>query len=171
MALPVWLDVNGTTQGHITAGASTTESVGNFAVNDHADESRVIEIYHNVFLPKDPNSGQPTGQRVHESLVITKLMDKSTPLMYNALATGETLTEVKFKFYRTSEAGSLEHYFTWILEQAIIVGMNGMCPDVLDPAKAQYSQIEKVSFSYATITWTHEVAGTEATDTFRVSDV
>ncbi len=170
MAIPAFMSVEGTTQGLITQGASTADSVGNMAVEDHADECRVVEIKHNVFLPQDPHSGQPTGQRVHEKLIVTKLMDKSSPLFYNALATGETLNKVEIKFYRTSAAGSLEHYATWLLEQAICVGMKALMPNVLDPSKAQYGQMEEVSFSYASITWTHEVAGTEAHDTFRKAD-
>ncbi len=170
MANPVFCLVEGTTQGPISQGACTEESVGNMAVEDHADEIRVVELKHNVFLPKDPQSGQPTGQRIHEALTVTKLMDKSSPLLYNALASGETLTKVVFQFYRTSSAGQLEHYFTIALENAIVVGMRAVMPDILDPKYQQYGQMEEVSFSFATITWTHEVAGTESSDTFRVAN-
>ncbi len=170
MAIPAFCSIEGTTQGLITQGASTPESVGNMAVEDHADECRVVEMKHNVFLPQDPHSGQPTGQRVHEKITLTKLMDKSSPLLYNALATGETLNKVEIKFYRTSAAGSLEHYFTILMEQAICVGMRALMPNVLDPQMSQYGQMEEASFSYASITWTHEVVGVEAHDTFRKAD-
>ncbi|MDV3443847.1 type VI secretion system tube protein Hcp, partial [Pseudomonas otitidis] len=36
-----------------------------------------------------PQSGQPTGQRVHKPLMITKVFDKSSPLIFNALTSGE----------------------------------------------------------------------------------
>jgi len=167
MAVPAFMRISGTTQGPITKGASSSDSIGNHAVEDHVDECRILEIKHNVFKPADPHSGQPTGQRVHEPLIVTKLMDKASPLLYNALASGETLTEVEMKFYRTSAAGSLEHYATWLLNSAIIVGMRAVMPNILDRSFEQYGQLEEVSFSYAAITWSQIVAGTEATDTFR----
>jgi len=33
------------------------------------------------------------GQRMHKPLVITKELDKSSPLLYNALVTNEAITE------------------------------------------------------------------------------
>jgi len=171
MPTPVWASFKGKTQGPISQGASSEESVGNMAVEDHADECRIIEVKHNLFLPRDPASGQPTGQRVHEALSLVKVFDKASPLLRNALATGETLDEIVLKFYRTSSAGSLEHYMTWSMAGAICVGIRTMVPNVLDPQYQQYGHLEEASFSYADITWTHEVAGTEATDSFRTFDV
>ena len=34
--------------------------------------------------PRDPQSGLPTGQRMHKPFVITKEIDKATPLLYIA---------------------------------------------------------------------------------------
>ncbi|WP_252724590.1 type VI secretion system tube protein Hcp, partial [Acinetobacter baumannii] len=36
---------------------------------------------HEVIIPRDPQSGQPTGQRVHKPVVITKVFDKASPLL------------------------------------------------------------------------------------------
>lgn len=167
MAVPAFMRIEGSTQGLITQGANSQESIGNHAVEDHLDECRILEIKHNVFKPADPHSGQPTGQRVHEPIVLTKLMDKATPLLYNALAQGETLNKVEIRLFRTSPVGALEHYSTWLLESAIVVGMRAWMPNVLEKRYEQYGQIEDVSLSYASITWTHETAGTEAVDSFR----
>lgn len=171
MAVPAFMSIEGATQGLISRGASSAESIGNHAVEDHVDECRIFEIHHHVHKPADPHSGQPTGQRVHEPMVLTKMMDKASPLLYNALATGETLTRVELRFYRTSAAGSMEHYGSWLLESAIVVGMKAIMPNILDRHYEQYGQMEEVSFSYASITWTQVVAGTEATDSFRRQNV
>lgn len=167
MAVPAFMRIVGSTQGLITQGANSRESIGNHAVEDHVDECRILEIKHNVFKPADPHSGQPTGQRIHEPIVLTKLMDKATPLLYNALANSETLKEVEIKHYRTSSVGALEHYSTWLLESAIVVGVRAWMPNILEKQYEQYGQIEEVSLSYAVITWTHESAGTESVDSFR----
>ncbi|WP_458024188.1 type VI secretion system tube protein TssD, partial [Pseudomonas aeruginosa] len=70
---------------------------------------------------RDPQSGQPTGQRVHKPVVITKVFDKASPLLLAALTSGERLTKVEIQWYRTSAAGTQEHYYTTVLEDAIIV--------------------------------------------------
>ncbi|MCV5665413.1 type VI secretion system tube protein Hcp, partial [Escherichia coli] len=63
-------------------------------------------------VPRDPQSGQPTGQRVHRPLVVTKVQDRSSPLLFNALVSGEKLPECLIRFYRTSVQGKQEHYYS-----------------------------------------------------------
>ncbi|RPZ98033.1 type VI secretion system tube protein Hcp, partial [Pseudomonas aeruginosa] len=96
---------------------------------------------HEVIIPRDPQSGQPTGQRVHKPVVITKVFDKASPLLLAALTSGERLTKVEIQWYRTSAAGTQEHYYTTVLED--------------------------VHFTYRKITWTHEVSGTSGSDDWR----
>lgn len=70
------------------------------------------EIEHKVTTPTDPQSGQPSGQRVHKPFIFTCALNKAVPLLYRALATGEMLPEVKTDWYRTSTDGKQEHFFT-----------------------------------------------------------
>ena len=118
---PVFISIKGSTQGLITEGAFTPESVGNSYQDGHENEALVKAFSHNIKIPRDPQSGQPSGQRTHQPLTVTKLFDKSSPLLFNALTKGETLTDVELKWYRTSYAGKPEHYFTMVLEDAVIV--------------------------------------------------
>ena len=64
MPTPCYISITGQTQGNITAGAFTADSVGNIYVQGHEDEMLVQEFLHNVTVPTDPQSGQPAGQRV-----------------------------------------------------------------------------------------------------------
>lgn len=167
MANPAFMSIQGSTQGNITAGAGSEESVGNMAINDHKDESRVIKLDHNVFIPKDPHSGMATGQRVHEAINLTKLVDKASPLLYNALATNEVLDEVILSYYRQSATGMIELFMKQTLKQAQISAMRHMLPDVLNKDMEHYGQIEEVSISYATIILEHVTGGTVYEDKFR----
>ena len=88
MPTPCYISIEGQTQGNITAGAFTSDSVGNIYVEGHEDEVLVQEFSHVVTVPTDPQSGQPSGQRVHKPLMITKVFDKSSPLIFNALTSG-----------------------------------------------------------------------------------
>jgi type VI secretion system secreted protein Hcp len=167
MPTPAYLTVEGARQGKITQGTFTQESVGNIYQEGHENEILVEAFNHTVSIPRDSQSGQPTGQRVHKPLVITKVFDKCSPLLYTALTTGEQMRKCVLKFYRTSADGKQEHYFTIALEDAIIVDINAYMPNCQDPAKAHFTHLEDVAFSYRKITWTHEVGGTEGSDDWR----
>ncbi|MCP4746618.1 MAG: type VI secretion system tube protein Hcp, partial [Desulfobacteraceae bacterium] len=81
MPTPCYLSIEGERQGLISAGAFTEDSVGNIYQDDHADQILVQSISHAMTVPTDPQSGQPAGQRVHGPLTITKVLDKSSPLL------------------------------------------------------------------------------------------
>ncbi len=167
MPTPAYLEIEGVTQGPITNGAFTEESVGNIYQEGHENEILVQAFQHEVTVPTDVQSGQPTGQRMHKPLTVTKVFDKSSPLLYVALATGERLTKCLLKFYRTSTSGTQEHYFTIELADAIITRINGYMPNCQDPSQAHFTHLEDVSFTYRQITWTHEVGGTSGSDDWR----
>ena len=167
MATPAYMSITGTKQSLITAGAFTPDSVGNIYQEGHEDEIMVQSFSHEVIIPRDPQSGQPTGQRVHKPVKITKVFDKSSPLLLAALTSGELLTEVIIKWYRTSAAATQEHYFTTKLEDAIIVNIKDYMYNCNDPSNAHFTHLEDVEFSYRKITWTHEVCGTSGSDDWR----
>ena len=54
----------------------------------------LIGMSHEIVSPRDAASGQATGKRMHKPFVITKELDKATPLLLNALTTNENLTSV-----------------------------------------------------------------------------
>ncbi len=170
MATPAYMSITGTKQGLITAGAFTEDSVGNTYQEGHEDQVMVQGFNHEVIIPRDPQSGQPTGQRVHKPVVITKVFDKASPLLLAALTSGERLTKVEIQWYRTSAAGTQEHYYTTVLEDAIIVDIKDYMHNCQDPGNAHFTHLEDVHFTYRKITWTHEVSGTSGSDDWRSPD-
>ncbi|HUT71275.1 MAG TPA: Hcp family type VI secretion system effector [Desulfatiglandales bacterium] len=167
MPTPAFLSIEGATQGNITEGAFTQESVGNVYQEGHENEILVEAFSHTVTVPTDPQSGQPTGQRVHKPLTITKVFDKSSPMLYKALSSGERLPKCEIKWWRTSSQGVQEHYFTTKLEDAIITTISARMPNCQDPSQAHFTHLEDVSFSYRKITWTHEIGSTTGEDDWR----
>ena len=167
MPTPAYLSIEGATQGNITEGAFTEDSVGNVYQEGHENEILVEAFSHTVTVPTDPQSGQPTGQRVHKPLTITKVFDKSSPMLYTALSTGERLPTCEIKWYRTSSQGTQQHYFTIKLEDAIITNITARMPNCQDPSQAHFTHLEDVSFSYRKITWTHEIGSTSGEDDWR----
>ncbi len=92
MATPAYMSITGTKQGLITAGAFTEDSVGNTYQEGHEDQVMVQGFNHEVIIPRDPQSGQPTGQRVHKPVVITKVFDKASPLLLAGRLAGLRVT-------------------------------------------------------------------------------
>ena len=105
MPTPAYLTIEGTTQDNITKSAFTEDSVGNIYQEGHENEILVQAFEQELTVPVDPQSGQPAGQR-HKAMTITKVFDKSSPLLYVALSTGERLTRCVLKWHRTSTSGT-----------------------------------------------------------------
>ena len=167
MPTPAYIEIEGATQGNITAGAFTADSVGNVYVEGHEDQILVQAVDHDVMVPTDPQSGQPAGQRVHKPFTFTCALNKAVPLLYNALASGEMLPKVTVHWYRTSIEGKQEKFFTTTLEDATIVDIYAILPHAQDPSNSDFTQILRVALSYRKVTWEHTVAGTSGSDDWR----
>ena len=157
MPVPAYLTLKGKKVGEIK---------GSCEQEGHIDEILVHEFRHEIEIPKDPGSGQPTGRRLHKPLIVVKQFDQASPQMYQALTTGDSIEEATIKWYRI-KAGVEEHYFTITIKNALIVGIKPYMPMCLDPQKKEYEHMEEVSFSYADIIWRWEPGGKEAEDHFK----
>lgn len=155
----VFMTIKGATQGFITEGAFTPDSVGNIYQNGHEDEIFIQDFNYGSSVPVNVGTGQPNGQRTHSLFNIVKRLDKSSPLLFEALNKGETLTNVELKVYRTSYMGKQEHYYTVALEDAIIVD--------IDVSNSEIEPVENVSFTYRKIVLRHEIASTSSFDDIR----
>jgi len=155
MPMPCNLTVEGQKQGKIEGSCEFQGREGTILVE---------AMTHEVYIPRDPHSGLATGKRVHQPLTITKLYDKASPKLYQALCSGEHMKNVTIKWYRIRPTGEEEHYFTHKLEDAIVVSVKAWMPNVLDKEKESFSHMEDVSFTYSKITWTWEIDGVEAQD-------
>lgn len=159
MAMPAHMYVTGTRQGFIA---------GSCDLRGREDSMLIEEFQHHVHIPSDPQSGLPTGKRVHKPLTVCKFFDKASPGLYQALVTGERLTEVKIDWYRINPAGEEEHYFQHILTDAIIIGVKPYMPNCLDAKCEQFGHMEEVSFTYRKIQWQWIPDGKASEDDWKV---
>jgi len=160
MPMPFHMSITGQTQGNISQGACEMQG--------REDTILCQGLEHEVSIPRDRQSGLPTGKRVHGAVTVTKVYDKSSPKIFQALTTGERLDDVTMKYYRIAPTGTEEHYFTVKLTNAIIVGVKAWIPNCLDPAKESFTHMEDVMFTYQDIVWTWEPDGIEAQDSWLV---
>ncbi len=96
-----------------------------------------------------------------------KHKDQASPLLFQACCSGEHISNFELDFYRISDKGQEEHYFTIKLENAIIVEMREFTPTTFLEENKPYHDMEEVFFSYEKIVWTYEPDGIESEDDWK----
>ncbi len=99
--------------------------------------------------PRDAASGQATGRRTYEPITFRKRIDKSTPLLFQALVTNEQIKEATFSFFRAGGGGQVEVYGVAKLTDAKIKNIRKV------PSRgAAAPEWEEITFVFQKITWT-----------------
>jgi type VI secretion system secreted protein Hcp len=160
MALPAYLKLKGTSQGDIKGSCDKEK---------HKGTIEVYAIDHEISSPRDIHSGQATGSRQHGAFTITKEVDRSSPQLYQAIATSEAITEVTIEFYRITPEGQEENHYTIKLEKATVHKIKLELPDYSDPNLKLIRERERISFVYGKITWTWHPDGIESSDDWYAS--
>jgi type VI secretion system secreted protein Hcp len=129
----------------------------------------VIAVSHSIVSPRDPQSGLPTGQRMHKPYVFTKELDKATPLLLNVLCTNENLSEATFKFWSpqlkaASGVGSEVQHFTVKLTNANIASIDFRQANIRHPELVKFTEYEEIALTYQKIEWTWNDGGITAGD-------
>ena len=128
MPLPAHLTMEGANQGRIEGSCVQEGREGTIMVQ---------ALNHEVSIPRDAQTGLATGKRVHHPLTILKALDKSTPLLYQALTSGEHMNFVE------------------------------IINNCLDPASTDLPHLEEISFTYRKAIWRWEPDGIESEDDWR----
>jgi type VI secretion system secreted protein Hcp len=162
MASNVYLSITGTSQGEIR-GDSTVTSM------NREGTIEAFEFEHTVQIPTEV-SGMATGQRSYSPIKIVKRIDRSSPLLHQALCNNEEL-EITIKFYRPNidGDGTEEQYYTIRLRQARVSSIKTISPNTINEPTSSQPAMEEVSFVFGTINWTYEREGIEHEDEWRVA--
>lgn len=150
MPMPIHMTLKGKTTGEIKGGCTQ---------RGREDSIIIFAFDHEIISPRDIASGLPTGKRQHKPLLVTKEIDKSSPLLYTVLCSNETLTEVVFKFWKPSASGKEIQYYTIRLTNANIAARKTYFPNMLVAENTKLPHLEEVSFTYQKIEWTFEEGG------------
>ncbi len=160
MSLNAYLTIKGARQGNI-AGSVTQKGREN--------QIMVIAVNHEITTPRDPASGLPTGKRMHKPIVITKQIDKSTPLLYNALVNNENLTEVTLRFWApnivaAASTGQEVQNYTIVLTNANIASISTDMMNNATDVGSKLAVMETIAFTYQKIQWTWNDGGITSGD-------
>jgi type VI secretion system secreted protein Hcp len=160
MALNAYLKLKGQKQGEIKGSVTQKGREGKIMV---------IAVSHDVVSPRDAASGLPTGKRMHKPFVITKELDKSSPLLYNALVHNENIPEWELQFWApqlkaTTGTGTEVQHYTVKLVNANIASIDFRMPNNKHPDLMKFSEYEEVAFTYQKIIWSWNDGGITAED-------
>ena len=160
MALNAYLKLKGQKQGEIK---------GSVTQKGRENKIMVIAVSHEIVSPRDAASGLPTGKRMHKPLVITKEIDKSSPLLYNALVNNENIQEWELQFWTPQVkaqqgVGTETQHYTLKLINANIASINFRMANNKHPDLMKFAEYEEVAFTYQKIIWTWTEGGITAED-------
>ncbi len=162
MALNAYMTLTGDSQGPIN---------GSVELAGREDSIEVNAVYHEVISPRDAASGLATGKRQHSPLTIVKAIDKATPLLFNVLIFNENITEFRLDFWRPSQTGQEEQFYTIELLNANISGIRTEMLHNKYPENSQHREYERVSFTYQKIITTWQDGGITAEDDWETQNV
>src|SRR4051812_11382663 len=150
MALNAYLKLKGQKQGDIKGSVTQKGREGKIMV---------IAVQHEIVSPRDAASGLPTGKRQHKPFIITKELDKSTPLLQSALSNNENIPEWELQFWKPQNSamagvGAEFQNYTVKLTNANIASINFRMLNNKNPLLMPFVEYEEVAFTYQKIEWT-----------------
>jgi type VI secretion system secreted protein Hcp len=145
-------------------GQKTGEIKGSVTQKGREGKIMVIAVSHEIVSPRDPASGLPTGKRMHKPMVITKELDKSTPLLYNVLVNNENITEWELQYWQPSATGAEKQHYTVKLTNSNIASIAARMPNNKHPDLMKFETYEEIAFTYQKIEWTWMDGGITALD-------
>lgn len=150
-------------------GQKSGQIKGSVTQKGREDSIAVISVSHEIVSPRDPQSGLPTGQRMHKPFVVTKELDKATPVLYNVLCTNENLSEVTIKFWTpqlkaATGVGSEVQHYTVKLTNANIASHSFRQANIRNGDLVKLAEYEEIAMTYQKIEWTWNDGGITAAD-------
>jgi len=99
--------------------------------------------------------GGGAGKAEFGPIVITKMVDRATPKLFVACATGVHITQAQIDWVRSnSKNGNDEVFFSVLLQDVTISAVRSGLPNQNDPNLKQLGPVEQISLSFGKIQWT-----------------
>ncbi len=155
MAEPVHLFLKDDGGAMIRGGSDVKNREGSIELRD---------LIHNLSIPTDGATGKLTGTRQHSAFSFTKTIDSSSPYLYKAVATGQTLRSAELKFYHINDAGQEVEYFNVLMEGVKAISITPVMHDTRDCPGTGH--MENVQLRYAKITWLYKDGNVQYTDSW-----
>lgn len=150
-AADISLTIKGKKQGDFKGGSKK---------KDRKNTIDVWDTNYKTVSPRDIASGQASGRRQHNPLVVYAEIEGGAPIqIWNALLNNETLSPVKLDFWRSNPDGKQSIYYTIELKDASASEFEMFCDEDGRPNF-------RAAFTFAEITQTWKDGNITATDTW-----
>ena len=145
--------------GAVVRGDSSQTSLG----RDGSIEC--VHYEQKVGTARDAGTGQATGRRQYEPLVIRKRIDRASPLLFKALTENQKIEGV-FQFFRPNPSGdgTTEQFYTVTIKDGRIASVRDFLPDSLALAGSNESALEEVTIVFTAISWVYTNGGVSFED-------
>ncbi|HHP7238368.1 type VI secretion system tube protein TssD [Longibacter sp.] len=130
--------------------------------------TQVVQVNHRVDIPTDSQRGIPMGERRHGKMNLILEADRAIPSLYQAVCRGEVLEELELMWYRITDDGLQEHYFSHMMTNVRVAAVEMQLPDTQNPELDETGHRAAVDLSYEKILWKHISAGMEYEDGWAV---
>lgn len=151
------LSAEGTKQGKFKA-ESTKKML--------TDRSEITGYVLEVTAPRDVATGQASGKRMHQPVIIFKQSGASSPQFFQALCTNEQLKKVVIDFYKSDAMGAEVNYYTVTLENVLVSGYKQFIGPLENEKfnPANNSLFDEIKLTFQKITIEDKMGKTIATD-------
>lgn len=165
MALNAYLSLKGQKQGDIK---------GSVIQKGREGKIMVIAVSHEIISPRDAASGQASGKRQYKPIVITKPVDKSSPVLISALINNENITNWELQFFApktksAAGAGAEVNHYTIKLTNARITAITTIMLNNKNPELVKYEEYEEIEFTFQKIEWIWMDGGITASDDWKTA--
>jgi type VI secretion system secreted protein Hcp len=123
----IYVNIKGKTQGQFPGDVPLGPNLqpgrpGAFTAPRH-DEIVALSMAYETETPRNPQTGQATGKRMHKPVVFTHDVSAATPNLFEALATNETLSTVTITVGKLDANGQMTSSYTLILTNATVTAL------------------------------------------------
>ncbi|MDW8846476.1 type VI secretion system tube protein TssD [Erwinia sp. MMLR14_017] len=126
---------------------------GSVDVQDREGSIEILGMSHGINIPVDNHNGKIVGTCQHSPFNFEKEVDSSSPYLYKAASTGQTLKSAEVRFYHINDAGQEVAYYSVLMENVKVTGVNCGVPNCKIAANDKMNHMESVSMQYEKITW------------------
>ena len=162
MAYEIFCTITGASQGDMHTGCNTSDSMGTGFTAAHEDEIRVYWFEEGMQVAMDPQSGDLPGSRLHKPAEIWKPVDKSSPLLRQALSDKESMDITLTMSWDNADGEKNTFTITWT--EARFVDFTLVAPGYEYGDNTLPRPTEKWKFTARKIEWSHDTASTSASD-------
>lgn len=118
----------------------------------HKGEIEVLSWSWGVSNAGSMSTGQSTGRRQYEPIIIRKRIDKSSPLLFKGCATGKHIAKAELTVRRQGATGGPEDYYTITLEDCFVTSYQTSGGGGSGGTASEQSEEIKITFKKITIT-------------------